>query len=43
MKLKKTEDQNVDVSVLRKGEKYSQEQIWIQSIEQRLKEIQILM
>jgi hypothetical protein len=40
MKLKKKkEDQNVDASVLlRRGNKYSGEKIWRQSVEQRLKE-----
>ena len=39
MKLKKKEDQNVGALVfLRKGTKYSQEQLWRQSVGQRLKE-----
>jgi hypothetical protein len=39
MKPKKKEDQNVDASVLpRRVKKYSQEEIWKQSMEQRLKE-----
>jgi hypothetical protein len=39
MKLKKKEDQNVDASVLlREGTKYSCEEMWRQSVEQRLKE-----
>jgi hypothetical protein len=39
MKLKKKADQSVDASVLlRRGTKYSQEKIWGQSVEQRLKE-----
>ena len=38
MKLKKKEDQSVGASVfLRKGRKYSQEQLWRKSVEQRLK------
>jgi hypothetical protein len=38
MKLKKKEDQSVDTSVLlRMGTKYSQEEIWRKSVEQRLK------
>jgi hypothetical protein len=39
MKLKKKDDQSVDASVLlrRGGAKYSQEEIWRQSVEQRLK------
>ena len=39
MKLKKKEDQSVDASVLlRRGTKYSGEETWRQSVEQRLKE-----
>jgi hypothetical protein len=40
MKLKKKDDQSVDTSVLlrRGGAKYSQEEIWRQSVEQGLKE-----
>jgi hypothetical protein len=38
MKLKKKEDQSVGASVLLRATKYSQEQIWRQSVEQRLKE-----
>jgi hypothetical protein len=40
MKLKKKEDQSVDASFgpSLKGEKYSQEEIWRQTVEQRLKE-----
>jgi hypothetical protein len=39
MKLKKKEDQSVSAAVLlRRGRKYSQEEIWKQSVEQRLKE-----
>ena len=39
MKLKRKEDQNVDASVLFiRVTKYSQEEIWRQSVEQRLKE-----
>jgi hypothetical protein len=39
MKPKKKEDQNVDASVLlRRVYKYSQEEIWRKSVEQRLKE-----
>jgi hypothetical protein len=41
MQLKKKEDQSVDASVLlrtERGTKYSGEQIWRQSAEQRLKE-----
>jgi hypothetical protein len=39
MKLKKKENQSVGASVfLERGTKYSQEQIWRQSVEQRLKE-----
>jgi hypothetical protein len=39
MKLKKKEDQSVDALVLlRWGTKYSEEEIWRQSVEQRLKE-----
>ena len=38
MKLKKKEDQSVDASVLlRRGKKYSREEILRQSVEQRLK------
>jgi hypothetical protein len=39
MKLKKKGDQSVDASVLlRRGTKYSQEEIWRQHVEQRLRE-----
>jgi hypothetical protein len=39
MKLKKQEDQSMDASVLLTGgTKYSQEKIWRQSVEYRLKE-----
>ena len=39
MKLKKKDSQSVDVSVLLRSEpKYSREEIWRQSMEQRLKE-----
>jgi deferrochelatase/peroxidase EfeB len=39
MKLKKKEEQSVGASVLlRRGTKYSHEQIWRQSVEQRQKE-----
>jgi hypothetical protein len=38
MKLKKKEDQSVGDSVLLRRTKYSQEQIWRSSVEQRLKE-----
>jgi hypothetical protein len=41
MKLKKKEDQSVHASVLlRRGTKYSLEEIWRQSVEQRMKERQ---
>jgi hypothetical protein len=39
MKLKKKEDKNMDASVLlRRGNKFSQEEVWRQSVEQSLKE-----
>jgi hypothetical protein len=39
MKPKKKEDQNVDASVLpRRVKKYSQDKIWRQNVEKRLKE-----
>jgi hypothetical protein len=38
MKLKKKEDQSVSASILlRRGKKYSQEKIWRQNVNQRLK------
>jgi hypothetical protein len=39
MKAKKKEEQNVDALVLlKRGTKYSQEEIWRQCVEQRLRE-----
>jgi hypothetical protein len=38
MNLKKKEDQRVDASVLLKRNKYSQEEKWRQSVEQRVKQ-----